>query len=1560
MLKPQHDPWHRKNFVLGANSDVDRNMLPPGIYTDAFNMRPASVDGNSGAIKRIGGEVLRYSNANMLGADTYVCLGSVSVKGHVVTFWASTDGNAYPPFIEVDGVISAMSFGIPYRFDRPHQYAEVVECKKAGVIYVADHASPHLYWDVQSLIDNQGTQFYFSAFNINTVTVGLNTPPIIIWLNEQEPLVDRSGLIGLNTGQYSYSARLKAPTGDATNWGPETNLFNVPAKYTPEVIVNGQSSNYPGGRSFGGPTDPQVPTSYGLNMEMRIDNAFGYSYVEIKRRRFNDGAGLTGAGVEEIIARIPIVPGQLNIIPFCDNIDSNIVPEVVAPNEADNILVNPTKAKSVEYANSRLTYFNFEVEPQPTGMVFRTVDGRLATSITKKLVRNVGGIDVPDTYANPFIHGNYSSYQRGEVNGFGYQMLDSSQGRWFATDIPGLENYQHPNRRDIKGANGAWGADSAIYSDDPIWAANVDLSGVTLEGPVGQTFEVMTQGLGAKSDCETVLNVAAQNGSTPGDSVGRSSAAFFAFGSSLPNGLENTGGFVRPDTTAGSYRPWDPRNNAAGASGYNIPPNVARLVAPVAAPPSDTNLLNQNFISNVEDARGRIFGPTYQALGTLLYGMDNIPKSVSCFGVVRTERAGRVIMQGMGSPVLIPNDQVPANKSTTALNVFFPEAEAGSVSQAELDNLAQNPGDYDVQIVAGFGEYTEINGYSGEDVIVNPPFFPGIPFRCAHLMDIMMYARIMEDHGQVNVGEPPAGVMGQQPISGSPAPPGNYVSQDQWRRIGTMQGTDASPGAQDYSFMRQPGNDGNSYFSLTGFAPQSTERGTSFYRLTFNQYVYSPGTDTVGLETLFDSPTVRNFHQPYYVVNIIRRNAQVPASNSTPYKPTGCWVGMNTRIGIYSSQQNSFRLLGQREWMDCVNYLGDEYRYVYVQPPNGPEQRWLCVTGNTVISVPVILLSITSIGFWIAPDGGRVYGLYDRVFNNGQQFLVFGNYFAGPPEGSSIYVRYDSTAPLRVFGGDTTIAQQVHAIHDVQATRNDIDNNNPTGELNIYGLPLPYAGFLMNPRYFMPEKSNQTEEQIFMNFCRSIRQWCIMWDVETRIAPAMYVNLNSTTDTLNSASQMFPFVHYVMRPYTDVETSGPQPGFYAAYNADYPLEYTISRFGGFRFQPAINFDYAKDELVDFKGFPKAGLVYRTDYCTFFIASQMFEPNQVDNPGLRTFLNSGLKNVSEETGEGKVCHSLTDGTIGQNMYFWTQRGWGYVLTNKRLLYGVSGEIVGTQPIDNYWGDVVFLSREHGMPDELWRLHGKGPAKLGKQLVDSVFWADREGAYRAYGTTFVPIADDKFLTRLLPALQAIGTGFDDNITGVFDTTKQEWLLAMNPSAPATDPQNPFVYSAKRDEWGGTYGHRFDKYVVSDGKLLGMRANVQTFNLDDPNSTTQNNAPIVAFAETAFAPEPGIRFEAVRFRAHPSKPFRVEIYDNQHNLVFFTDQATQEALTPGTGPLYVMRVDGWEADVGRSNPGLNPLPESARPRVQDELFYLRMIYDAAERGILTDAQLQLQKLI
>jgi hypothetical protein len=1603
----QHINWLKRLFSKGANRDVRPELLADGYYTDADNMRPTSITGDAGAMEALRGEELRdgafLPNGQPIpNADTYVLIGAAYTNGHDVGFWASTNPSN-PPLIRIDGTVMAYSPNIPYRYDRPLQIAVVDQCR-SGVLYPADDFNDPLFWDIQAIITafNNNTGQFFGGFNVNTVLVGLNAPPSFPVLDREEPLIDLGGSSGLPVGQYAYCIRWVTANGDRTNWGLETPLIPVPAKWTPsqefpQSFSGPWGARYPGMRTYGGETAENsilTPTQYAINLRIRIDNQYGYSSIEIKRRRYNDGSGLTNPGIEQIVGRIAISPGQNNIIRFRDTPDAFDEPETIGEIEAQNQVVNIKKPKAVDYSDGRLKYGNFELANQDIGeqITFREVDGRKMTSVTKALQKLATNPDtglpeiIPDGYTNPYNATYYKSARRGEKYGYGIQCWDGGLGKYPTANIPGLENYAHPNRRDIKGANGNWGADSLAYSDDPIWAASVDVTGTNPEGPVTATFDVMNQGFAKKTNLNFLVNVqrALDSGNT---GVYRNADLFTAFDSNPPGNatvipyqipfspFENR---VRPSDNGG-YAPWRPTGNADGdqngwgtlPSGWNIPPVVKRLTTSAGAEEFAPNIFGPNY----QQDTGYIFSPTYQALGGLLYGVENIPETVQAFTVVRTPPAGRVIMQGFGSYRLTPGPRennpglrTPAQKTTNTLVVHFPEEAFSTISQAIVDDLEVNPDRYAVQLVAPYGFYTEQYGYNGRLFGPSDNFSPNAPpvQSAASLgLDMISYGRISFDNGQVNAGEPATG-MGVQRDANSNAPDRNYVGFDMWRAFSGDQPQGDPNNPNYYSYFRQfPYNaqnpndtGGNVYWSIANASRVSE----NCWSIRLDQGLYAEQA----IQNLdFQNSLNRRFYQPWYVVNIIDRNAETPNANIVDYVNTGCHIKMQSCIGVYTNAGvQDFELLDER-WQDCVNRFPTDYRYVYVQKPNGEQQRWLNFYGNTQVDLTAIITSLNSTGEALLPNNVTIYGLCECApfFDGIPKFIRIGDPNYGPPpeQGSRIIVKYDPTAPIEVFGHDIAVAPSIHAVMNFPWESNLYANDDIGFRLN--GLGMPHPGFAMNPRYFIPKFTNETEQNITINWLHSIRQWCVMWDCETKLQPAYFVNATSTPGNRRDDSQFFPAIHYVLRSYrfgNSQPSNNPavEYGFFPQYNDDYPDEGAIWLYGGLRFKPGLNPDYAKQPDIDFKGFPKAGYSFNGDFCTGIIASTEFDPLNQDSPGLRTFLYQNLTNISNENGEIKLLATAL-GPRGQNQYAFTQKGVCVVLTNKYILSGADGEQIATQSISNYWGEEIWITRNIGLPDQFWRLFSKGHAPAGNGFVDTMMWPDRQSWYTLRGDTIQDIARNKYLSKLGPVLRNLPSDYTPQMSAFYNPVHHEMWASIRPKFEfinnipiLVSPRQFFVYSVLNADWVGSYDFNFDGYLWTPRSNLGMRL-CETYELE--RGFQMNGEVREASVMYPVVGAPGSYKEAVRSRIVGDKPDAMELYDKDMNLMVRQSFAEQEAFAPGTGNLWIKRYDSWELFWNRVSAAYN----AARPRPQDEFFYVKIVYNTPTDKYVTMGENQLKNI-
>lgn len=1520
----------------GARPDTRPELLADGYFTNAQNMRPTSIDGNTGAEQAIKGEEMLYP-ANVPDPETYELIGSAVSQGKLMEFWAST----IDCVIRIDGTLVAQSANIPYRIDRPLQLAIEERCQ-GGVVYPADHRSDPLFWVFNDLLANSGNATYFGNYTTSINSVALQSP--VEW-PRLRALVDLTS-DGLGAGQYLYGLRFRTPGGEVTNPGPQSPLISVPL-FSDVPAQNG----YPGGRNVGGPPNAAgTATRYGVKMEFRVENPFGFTEVEIVRVRFNDGQGLTGPGIFEIIARLPILPGFTPSVIFIDGQDNNIPIELIPSDEALDQWLSIRAPKSVELSDNRLIYANFLAGYTEPDLQFTEVDGATVFPVTQRVVTTLtDGTVIHDGYANAVNDAYLKSYVRGEKYGFGIMGWDPVAGKYPVKKITGAENKQMPNRRDPKLNR------DFDYSSDPIHAATTACQSAALG--VAPTFDAFTQGTFQK-DSNEVINVV---------------------------------------QSAGDYNPWRPNGNGDLGRGYNIKPITGRVIESLTQAPGQP----QN--PTILEDTGAVWAPMHHALGLAINGITNIPPAMKVITVMRTPPAGRVICQGIGTYRLQDNPvnpSLPANKSTTTFAFYSPDLFSGVVPQSQRELIEENPSEIKFQCTAPLGFYTDIYGYYRDNARVAEAeggggfIFPdmytptpsGTPYvanaisstMSAYGMDMLCYAGIQHDEGQVNVGEPAAGGMGYQPgAQSNGAPNGNYVGYGAWRnqRPPNAQGPPVAD-QQDYSQWHEGTNDGNFTFVPTGFTPNPlSDRGEDWI-LDANTFVYTPWGVATHDNVAFSNSDVRVFHQPWYVINLINDGADVPEDPT--WINTGYSIKLNSLIGeVPSGSSVVFPLVNER--LDDVRpWLTTDFRYIWVTEPGQPERAWICLSNFAGASPATILNDIATLGFYTAPDGTEVYGVYEAFTQPGGPDVVsFGAYGPTgspmPAVGSLVRVKY-SGAPWRTFGGDCTVSPAIHAVADklssYPTTSTIVLNSSQPGDpIKLGFLPMPYPGFRRNVNWRLPVSSNTVDDTPLVPCMSTLRQWCILWDAETRTPGRQNLIGPVGSTPAENRDSAFPNVHYVARP---AEYASDISGFWGAgslefYPGDYPNEPTDR--GGIRFVPTLNLDYAKQPIPTGVGLI-VGFDPRTEFCNALAASNERDPLVEEGPGLRTFQSSDMTAVSQERGEIKYIAAMLSAKSGHNMYALTEKGIFRILTNKNVLTGADGADLATLSISNYWGEQLLFPNNIGLPGQMWRLLARGAMPTGESgYTDSIIFPNRDGFYRLTNDTLVDISDDRYMSVLAPTLATFPQDYTPQCSAFYNRVQNEYWCSISPytvpenpplvRTPIVFPRQLFVYSAELGEWIGEFSYAFDGFNQVGRQVVAMR-DLQTFMLD--RGYLINGTIREAYVTVPMVGDIGMQKDCERWRvsgsANTSRPDRIEILDSEFNVIVRQDQSIAALADPLEAQYWTLLMDGYEQWTSAINI-VNGVFSPTDLRPQGPFFYMRAIWNTAGEKECVALQTQLRNL-
>lgn len=1297
---------------------------------------------------------------------------------------------------------------------------------------------------------------------------------------------------GAAAGQYRFSLRLTTPQGDRTNLGPQTPLISV--ALVQDALLT--SANI-GGRTTGGEPNVLVPTPYGIELKWRIDNPFGLSNVEVVVQRFNDGQGLNGPGITEAVARIPIDPGINEPFTFVYPRDNNFF-EVIPPDEFAQQQVVFTAPGSVEHVDNRVIYADVVIEERIPELEFTEVNGQTFVPITRKVTTLQGGEEFNTGYTDPVNLTYLKSFARGERYGHGVAVWDGHSTKSFVQPIPGLEDYRFPNRRDPKTGL------SVTESDANVLAATTQCQS---SSPVGPTFEAYEQGSYKKQGGNTVSILTAQNVYAP----------------------------LRPKS------PTDPE-----ASGWDINPSDRRFLTWSNSPP----IID---INNWTADGGRTFKGRYHSLGLMLHGITNLPPWAKVLSFGYTAPAGRVVCQGLAMYDM--QDAVgdnAAEKSTASVRFWSKDLEAGIVPEQVRQDVQTNPQNYEVQFVSPLGLYSEIYGHHPIQVQTGPNRF------VAEAADMLCYAGIQHDEAyefdpnspfvrwSVNWPEN-QGVMGYQPTGGINGNFGNWVGYGKWRSL-DVSGDPGNP--QSYSYWHEQAEQGNAGV-LLGSVNTIVEGRQTLWRLNFLNYVYPPGSQSTGGSRDFNDPGVRRFHRPWYVVNIIRRGASVTEQNVQQYRDTGYHVKVDACIGLYSGGIQTFELINER-WEDCVPVNTTDIQYLWVHEDGLPPRAWM--SAGTIYGASAYYTqaaqAIQDNGFWVAPDGTEVYGFYSFTQTDGRFSVTFGEY-GQPASGVRINVRFNGKK-VKYFGGDTTISPAVFLGYD------RLYNAFDPGGANTFktgGLPLPFPGFIKRANYFTPilptyAIGNSPDPAGFITSIRSIRQMAVMFDTESRVPGVM--------DTMgDGVSYSFPRQHYKLRLYAhNSSLTAADQGVYPQYDLDYPNEWTRWGYGGFPFEGDQNFDYARPAPVSFLGVPRNGRARTGRICTAHLASQRFDPVQTDAPGLRTFLYGNMFVISEENGGVQRIASLDQGGF-QHLWGWTQNGVYKIPYNKAILVGAAGDVIGTQSIDNFWPreEMWIVRGSKGMPGELWRISAKANAPVEGGDIDTMFWADDVSAYQLVGGRVVDIARGRFLSVLQPFLSQPTNG-DLPYSGVFNHRHSEWWLSL-PGLPEDLAEGRttrlLVFGARNREWIGKYTYDYDQYLSQGTGMWGYRR-MRGFSLDD--GFTIGRDPVEAWVEVSFTPHPTMQSELVAWRVAPDKPDELRVYDRNKVQMVITNEAIQEAFQPGTGELWVTKIDSWQAMMNSVDATYDP---SRATSPQDTGFFVRIYYRSGIPQRITFAQVQAKQI-
>jgi hypothetical protein len=1430
-MKQQHHPHDIRVYSKGANRDVDDELigLNQGQYIDACNMRTNPMDGDNSSIKKINGEEVLYPNVDNrctvgLGGPlpgSYICIGVSELNDNIFEVWADEDGNE-PSLIRVNGKIVLMSEDFPATAEFPFQIAKNESCI-GGEVYLTDFNTPPMIFNIKDLLLNSGvdfggeegecTQKYFDDYNhdeqILIVKRSVDHPAFIKLDNAGSGYDNIFGSNGLPVGYVAYSFRYVSDAGDRTAWSASTPQIPVVKS------VSSGCPNFPWVKTISKDPDVSVPSVYGAHVRIRIDNTLGYDFIEVRRDSWTSGDPLGTPPVSEIAGVVDILDNQFGILDILDKGGSE---EVLGVDDLTEVMAAIERAKAIRYFNQRLYLMNVEYGSRVIDDKVELI-GEDTETPAFPTIQNMGHAGHSDPYAATY----YKSSMRGEKKGYGIILWDDQGQNTFAKKIIGAENFQMPNRREIV---------------DPLTEGTSyfgTVKAATVDGTVDQTHEVFD-----------LINATERTDICKFHNIAEDGALFNASKSQAEvNGDENatcppangTGFIIIPPgipipTVTGNdigYAPFTPvSQDDPDCSSHNYIINTR---------------VRERAVDNWEQYRPTGFSPNYYSAGVAFKGIDttSLPEWASAFSIVETPSAGKVVAQGLGYYSMFSAEGSIGGNTTKELNefaIYFPDFdESTGIDPSIIEAIKVDPSAFAIQLVSPMGFFTEVFSFNN---------FEGLNGSDSGA-DMITYCRILEDNGEINPLENPA--MGIPDGSGD-----RYVAFGKWRS------------SSNFSPSFPSGGNGNKVFTIDSVLDYTSSSGRQKYlRISTTENFY--GTGNAEGQFKGDRPKVRNWHEPVYAVNIIRREADIADSNITNYNYTGHYQKLTSKIGVSDGTDGQIYPLVDERWEDCIPEIDGQlqndydglYRFVWVKDAVGQQKRWLNVTFLTAGEITTILTALQTSGVATVTDSSGsydVYGVYTSseatdftatIFNVEFSWfdIAYDREFFIPNTGFEVLVKYDNRIPVRVFGGDTWINESTWAVKDkvynkdADPVNDTLDTGNGVGDDFRLNIAFPYNRYKINDRVYILNKStgiNRIQDNNVFQFTADIgihpariRQLIAMWTAETRINLSFAFN-DETSFPVASSDEYFALKNYVMRPYEwrDEEfDSGGATAVYAdnkifpEYEDDYGDEFRLWGLGGFRFRPQTNLDYSKrDQTKAFASVPQVGFEEQNELCTRIIWSNQRPINVQDTPTVRTFPEDNIYDLSDDTGEIKFAWDA-DSAKGNNLYAVTDSGVALLLVDKRIIHEINANELATVGSDV--GGILnelWLEREIGMTDEMWRSFGEYSNRL--------YWTNYNSAFMLDKNQVVDIGRLGYHSKIYPEfLTPFGRGYEDHVTGVYDVLHDEyWVTFRKP--PVVLEEHDFInrlYLVSDFYGDQDYANPF--YGVADGEtvIFSIQDDVET---------------------------------------------------------------------------------------------------------------------------------------
>lgn len=1513
-MKQQHFPHDIKTYQKGIQSDTNKEILgrlEDGEHVDALNMRSMSMDGDNLAKKKIKGEDLVFDALDnrcfvevgpLPGADTYECMMTQEVNGHIIELWASTNPKKYPPFIRIDGQIVLMSDALPFNLNYPLQYDKNESCV-GGEIYITDNNVSPMVLSVLDMMDNSAmtetgecTQKYFGDFNPANYSIPVSSELYKPAFVKQESVSTASGYdatfgtSGLVIGSYSYSYRLVTAEGERTPFSPITELIPVVRRKTAQF-----SPQYPYSHTHGDFANIASSTDYGNHIRIKCENADAFTFLEVRRDAWQSDSAYGVPPVSTIIGSVPIGTG-LNVINIFDKAEANFPGlEILDLNEQTDTFASIRRAKSVRYFNSRLYLMNIGYNSRDINGEVTFVDA--GSDPAFPTIEKIGKAG----HKHPYNAAMYKSNMRGDKTGFGVVLFDSFNNPSYATEIPApFNNYEFPNRRD-------------------------EVTPLTQ----GTSYKGLVKAATTGGDVELTHEVFDHY-----DATTKKTGPFYS--------AEN----VEISYHDAPYKTLTPTSQSSSQSTLDTSPNEA---------------ISLDSSTPVDSYNPKGFGLDYYSMGLAVKGLDAYPDWADGFSIVQTDPAYQVVAQGLGFYRLESADDSLTNtsKEIDKFWAHFPDLEHRFPDIAE--DLLNNPTSYSIQLVSPLGYFTEV--YSSRKLTGPQPRKGTDMITYARVLregdsgtinpyyDQSGYSGIPDADGNSYVAY---GRYMNRDTGDSPAFPGNTQGNRIFPLdIATTEVTTAGGGRQTYFQIAVDTTD-------PGYAAiynQATVGGNT----DSDDYDQREWREPMYVINLYKDRDINSgiTTEYKYTGHHVKFKSLVLESNGTSNQSStlvserweDCIPSLNSQV------YNDYSSL--KRFVYVVDQNGVEKRWMNVTFETGPDIATI-LTGLAAAAPgpyndPVLTGGFDIFGIYTSTETS--VDLCPQFTLNFIETPLYTD-FTVPASGTKVYVKYDNRIPIRVFGGDTFINESIWAVLDNEYNK----NGNPIGSTNefIWSNPFPFKQYKFNNNFpsgfagYRWWENTQTtnkygyDEHQFANSAGSekcrMRQVVTMWTAETRCNLSFFFNLESPDKAVSE--QAFPLINYIPRPY-EWDASA-DPGDRAAWESannllseyfdDYGYEWNWWGWGGFRFLPQTNKDYSKSQTTStYTSVPTVGFEEQTDFCTRIIWSLRRPINSQNTPSIRTFPSANYFDISDDTGEIKFAWSALSGDKGNNLYALTDSGVCLLMVDKRVIYEINANELATA--GSSIGGILnqlWIDKTIGMSDQTWRSWA--------EYSNNLFFVNNKAAYMFTDNNLTDISRTGFHYLLRSKfLSKIAFSYESDLVGGYNVLNNEYVMSVNDSKDFST----LIYGVQQTALQCKSTYLYDKYLYNNNVFFGMK-DAKTFELGVGNQI--DGEDMECYVTGVSNADLYYDKEFIRIRVNSSsKPERVYFYKSYDD--YLNDNFTNFVDTVAV-PLSMKDYFGYECYIPRN---------SVAPyyRQQGRVMLFKIVSSADEEFLVASTGVQYKKL-